>query len=43
MPNNDVQAELAPRLAAYGLDDSACKKLQRLWPILVDPVRRLIR
>jgi methyl-accepting chemotaxis protein len=34
MPDNDLHAELAPRLAAYGLDDSARLKLQRLWPIL---------
>ena len=34
MPQYDVQAELAPRLTAYGLDDEARARLQRLWPIL---------
>jgi methyl-accepting chemotaxis protein len=34
MPKHEVQAELTPRLAAYGLDAEAIARLQRLWPIL---------
>jgi methyl-accepting chemotaxis protein len=34
MPKHEVHAELAPRLEAYGLDDEARARLQRLWPIL---------
>ena len=34
MPKHEVHAELAPRLEAYGLDEEARTRLQRLWPIL---------
>ena len=34
MAKHEVHAELAPRLEAYGLDDEARARLQRLWPIL---------
>jgi methyl-accepting chemotaxis protein len=34
MPKHEVHAELAPRLEAYGLDDAARARLQRLWPLL---------
>lgn len=34
MAQYEFQAELAPRLVAYGLDDEARARLQRLWPTL---------
>ena len=34
MAKHEVHAELAPRLEAYGLDDEARARLQRLWPML---------
>jgi methyl-accepting chemotaxis protein len=34
MPKHEVHAEIAPRLEAYGLDETACARLQRLWPML---------
>ena len=34
MAKHEVHAELAPRLEAYGLDEVARVRLQRLWPIL---------
>ena len=34
MAKHEVHAELAPRLEAYGLDEEARLRLQRLWPLL---------
>jgi methyl-accepting chemotaxis protein len=34
MPGHEVHAEIGPRLEAYGLDEKACARLQRLWPML---------
>jgi methyl-accepting chemotaxis protein len=34
MSQHELYAELAPRLVAYGLDEDARARLQRLWPTL---------
>ena len=34
MSRHELHAELAPRLQAYGLDEHARERLQRLWPVL---------
>jgi methyl-accepting chemotaxis protein len=33
-PASDWRAEFAPRLALYRIDDNACQRLQRLWPLI---------
>jgi methyl-accepting chemotaxis protein len=34
MAKHEVDAELTPRLEAYGLDETARLRLQRIWPLL---------